>query len=41
MGSDIIIHSQSNYIYKYMAQNAFKKADVVTGDSLLIQKRDT
>ena len=39
MGSDIIIHSQSNHIYKYMAQNAFQKADVVTGDSLLIQKK--
>ena len=24
MGSDIIIHSQSNFIYKYI-QNAFKK----------------
>ncbi len=39
MGSDIIIHSQNNYIYKYMAQRAFKRADVVTGDSLLIQKK--
>ena len=30
MGSDVILHAQNNYIYKYMASRAFKKADVVT-----------
>ncbi len=39
MGSDIIIHAQQNFLYKFMAKNAFKRADIVTGDSLLIQKR--
>ena len=39
MGSDIIIHAQNNYIYRYMAHQAFLKAKVVTGDSLLKQKR--
>ena len=39
MGSDIIIHSQNNVIYKYMARKAFKKALAVTSDSLLLQKR--
>lgn len=39
MGSDIIIHSQENFIYKHMASRAFYKAVVVTGDSLLVQKR--
>lgn len=39
MGSDIIIHAQQNFLYKFMAKKAFKRANVVTGDSLLIQKR--
>lgn len=39
MGSDIIIYAQENFIYRYMAQKAFSRADVVTGDSLLLQKR--
>ena len=39
MGSDIIIHAQNNFIYKHMANRAFFKAVVVTGDSLLVQKR--
>lgn len=39
MGSDIIIHAQNNFIYKHMAHQAFYKAVVVTGDSLLVQKR--
>ena len=39
MGSDIIIHAQNNFIYKHMARQAFYKAVVVTGDSLLVQKR--
>ena len=40
MGSDIIIHAQQNFLYKFMAKKAFKRANVVTGDSLLIQKED-
>jgi len=39
MGSDIIIHAQENLIYKHMARRAFYKAALVTGDSLLVQKR--
>ena len=39
MGSDIIIKSQENYIYRKMAQKAFAAADLVTGDSLLIQRK--
>ena len=39
MGSDVILHAQNNYIYKYMASRAFKKADVVTGDSVLLQQK--
>ena len=39
MGSDIIIHAQNNFIYRYMARRAFRNAAVVTGDSLLKQKR--
>ena len=38
MGSDIIIHAQNNKIYKHMARRAFNKAEVVTGDSLLLQR---
>ena len=39
MGSDIIIHAQQNLIYKFMARKAFNKATVITGDSLILQKR--
>jgi glycosyltransferase involved in cell wall biosynthesis len=39
MGSDIIIHAQENVIYKYMAHRAFHCASVITGDSLLKQKK--
>ena len=35
MGSDVILHAQNNYIYKYMALELLK-ADVVTGDSVLL-----
>jgi len=38
MGSDIILHAQKNLIYKYMAKKTFKRANVVTGDSILLQK---
>ena len=33
MGSDIIIHSQSNCIYKYMAQKAFKRRYAFKGNN--------
>jgi len=39
MGSDIILHAQNNRLYQHMAFNAFKKAHVTTGDSLLLQKQ--
>ena len=39
MGSDVIIHSQNSYTYKYMAKKAFSGADIVTGDSVLLQNR--
>ena len=39
MGSDVIINAQSNRIYRYMANQAFERADIVTGDSLLLQRR--
>jgi glycosyltransferase involved in cell wall biosynthesis len=38
MGSDVIIHAQKNIIYKHMAKRIFKRADIVTGDSILLQK---
>ena len=39
MGSDIILHAQNNRLYQHMALNAFKKAHIITGDSLLLQKQ--
>lgn len=39
MGSDIIIHAQRHPFYKYMARKAFARADVVTGDSLLLKRQ--
>ncbi len=39
MGSDIILHAQNNRLYRHMALNAFKKAHITTGDSLLLQKQ--
>lgn len=39
MGSDIIIHAQQHPVYRYMARKAFSRADVVTGDSLLLRKQ--
>ncbi|OUU51911.1 MAG: hypothetical protein CBC25_04295 [Pelagibacteraceae bacterium TMED65] len=38
MGSDIILNAQKNYIYQFMAQRAFLKSKVVTGDSQLLRK---
>lgn len=38
-GSSVIIHSQKNRIYKHMARQAFSRADIITGDSLLLQDR--
>jgi glycosyltransferase involved in cell wall biosynthesis len=39
MGSDVIIHAQSNPIYKYMAKKAFQRADIVTNDSKIQQEK--
>ena len=39
MGSDIILHAQKNKVYKHMAYKAFKRANITTGDSLLLQKQ--
>ena len=39
MGSDIIIQSQNNYIYKYMAKKAYIGSDIITGDSIFLQKK--
>jgi len=39
MGSDIILNAQSNRLYHHMALNAFKRANITTGDSLLLQKQ--
>lgn len=39
MGSDIIIHAQKHPIYRYMARKTFSRADVVTGDSVLLRKQ--
>jgi len=39
MGSDVIIHAQNSRIYRYMACHAFERADVITGDSVLLQNQ--
>jgi glycosyltransferase involved in cell wall biosynthesis len=39
MGSDVIIHSQENRIYRHMAKSAFSKVQMITGDSLLLQSK--
>lgn len=39
MGSDVILQAQSNLIYRYMAYKSFARADIVTGDSLLLQRK--
>ena len=39
MGSDIILHAQSNRLYRHMALNAFQKAHITTGDSLFLQEQ--
>jgi glycosyltransferase involved in cell wall biosynthesis len=39
MGSDVIIHAQNNMLYKWMAKKAFLRANVVTGDSKLVQSQ--
>ena len=38
MGSDVIIYAQKYFIYRIMAKIAFKRANIITGDSLLLQK---
>lgn len=37
MGSDVILYAQTNPIHKRLARAAFARADVVTGDSILLQ----
>ena len=39
MGSDVILHAQTSYIYKQMAKKAFARANIVTGDSVLLQRK--
>ena len=39
MGSDVILHAQKNLIYRLMALAAFKRADIVTGDSFLLRDK--
>lgn len=39
MGSDIILQAQTNSLYRHMARRAFNRADVVTNDSILLQKK--
>jgi len=39
MGSDVIIHAQKSRIYRRMSQKAFRRADTITGDSILLQKQ--
>ena len=39
MGSDVIIHAQNKMLYKWMAKKAFLRANVVTGDSKLVQSK--
>jgi len=38
MGSDVILNAQANPIYRFMARKAFSRANVVTGDSVLLQR---
>ena len=37
MGSDIIIYAQQSKIHNFMAKKAFKRANIVTGDSKILQ----
>ncbi|MDC0172508.1 glycosyltransferase [Gammaproteobacteria bacterium] len=39
MGSDIILHAQNNFLYRHMANKAFSRANIVTGDSKLVQSQ--
>jgi len=39
MGSDVILHAQDNRLYKYMARRAFARANITTGDSMLLQNK--
>ena len=41
MGSDIILHAQNNFLYRHMANKAFSRANIVTGDSKLVQSQGT
>lgn len=39
MGSDIILYAQTSKIHNYMAKKAFKRANVITGDSKILQSQ--
>lgn len=39
MGSDIILDAENKMIYKHMAKKAYIGSNVITGDSMLIQKK--
>ena len=39
MGSDVIIHASSNLLYRYMAKKAFNRANIITNDSKIQQKK--
>ncbi len=39
MGSDVIVGAQTNLIYRHMAKRAFHRADVITSDSFLLQRK--
>lgn len=39
MGSDVIIYAQESKIHNKMARKAFKRADVITGDSKILQSQ--
>jgi len=39
MGSDVIIHAQKSRIFRHMSKNAFRRAHIITGDSILLQRQ--
>ena len=39
MGSDVILHAQNSIIHRYLANKSYGRANVVTGDSILLQNK--
>ena len=39
MGSDVILYAQTSKIHNYMAKKAFERANVITGDSKVLQSQ--